>query len=183
LQEVIKKRSKTRAQARSSTVDSAYLCVGVEHACEVARLSQTAWYYTAKRDWQEGLRMREIANARPRFGYERIHVLLQRESWHINVKRVHRLYCLEGLQVRMRRRRKKRLSLHRGIPAPASGVNERWSMDFVHDQLSNGLAFRVLTVIDNWSRESVLLEVGFRLTGQSVIDALSHISKLRKLPA
>jgi transposase InsO family protein len=56
-------------------------------------------------------------------------------------------------------------------------------MDFVHDQLINGLAFRVLTVIDNWSRESVLLEVGFRLTGQSVIDALNRISKLRKLPA
>ena len=129
------------------------------------------------------MRIREIANARPRFGYERIHVLLQREGWHINVKRVHRLYCLEGLQVRMRRRRKKRLSLHRGMPAPAGGVNERWSMDFVHDQLINGLAFRVLTVIDNWSRESVLLEVGFRLTGQSVIDALNRISKLRKLPA
>ncbi len=134
---------------------------------------------------QEGLRMRirEIANARPRFGYERIHVLLQREGWQINVKRVHRLYCLEGLQVRMRRRRRKRQSLHRGMPAPASGVNERWSMDFVHDQLINGLAFRVLTVVDNWSRESVLLEVGFRLTAQSVIDALNRVSKSRKLPA
>lgn len=74
------------------------------------------------------MRIREIANARPRFGYERIHVLLQREGWHINVKRVHRLYCLEGLQVRMRRRRKKRLSLHRGMPVPAGGINERWSM-------------------------------------------------------
>lgn len=76
---------------------------------------------------QEGLRMRirEIANSRPRFGYERIHVLLQREGWQINVKRLHRLYCLEGLQVRMRRRRKKHPSLHRGMPPPASGVNER----------------------------------------------------------
>ena len=128
------------------------------------------------------MRIREIANARPRFGYERIHVLLRREGWQINVKRVYRLYCLEGLQVRMRRRRRKRLSLHRGMPAPANGVNERWSMDFVHDQLANGLAFRVLTVIDNWSRESVLLEVGFRLTAQSVIDALNRVNKFRKLP-
>ena len=54
---------------------------------------------------------------------------------------------------------------------------------FVHDQLINGLAFRVLTVLDNWSRESVLLEVGFRLTAQSVIDALNRVSKSRKLPA
>ena len=97
--------------------------------------------------------------------------MLKREGWQINLKRVHRLYCLEGLQVRMRRRRKKHMSLHRGIPPPASGPNERWSMDFVHDQLSNGLAFRVLTVVDNWSRESVLLETGFRLTSQDVILA------------
>ena len=99
-----------------------------------------------------GVRIREIANDRPRFGCERIHVMLKREGWQINIKRVHRLYCLEGLQVRMRRRRKKHLSLHRGMPSPASGPNERWSMDFVHDQLANGLAFRVLTVVDNWSR-------------------------------
>jgi putative transposase len=84
--------------------------------------------------------IREIANDRPRFGCERIHVMLKREGWQINIKRVHRLYCLEGLQVRMRRRRKK-LLLHRGMPPPASAPNERWSMHFVLDQLANGLAF------------------------------------------
>ena len=128
------------------------------------------------------MRIREIANDRPRFGCERIHVMLKREGWQINIKRVHRLYCLEGLQVRMRRRRKKHMSLHRGMPPPASGPNERWSMDFVHDQLSNGLAFRVLTVVDNWSRESVLLETGFRLTSQDVILALDRAAQSRKLP-
>lgn len=74
------------------------------------------------------MRIRGIANARPRFGCERIRVLLRRKGWQINVKRVHRLYCLKGLQVRMRRRRKKYLSLHRGMLPPATGVNERWSM-------------------------------------------------------
>jgi putative transposase len=118
------------------------------------------------------MRIREIANDRPRFGCTRIHVTLRREGWNINIKRVHRLYRLEGLQVRMRRRRKKRLSLHRGMPPPATGLSERWSMDFVHDRLASGRAFRVLTLIDNWSRESVLLEVGFRLIGQSVADAV-----------
>ena len=73
------------------------------------------------------MRIREIANDRPRFGCERIQVMLKREGWQINIKRVHRLYCLEGLQVRMRRRRKK-LLLHRGMPPPASAPNERWSM-------------------------------------------------------
>lgn len=129
------------------------------------------------------MRIREIANDRPRFGYTRIHVMLRREGWNINIKRVHRLYRLEGLQVMLRRKRKKRLSLHRGMPPPATGLNERCSMDFVHDQLVSGRAFRVLTVIDNWSRESVLLEVGFRLTGQSVADALDRVGKTRKLPA
>jgi putative transposase len=119
------------------------------------------------------MRIRDIAMSRPRFGYERIHVLLRREGWDVNLKRVHRLYCLEGLQVRMRVRRKKRMSLHR-VPAPApTAQGQRWSMDFVHDQLVTGQPFRVLTVVDNWSRESPVLEVGFRLTGGSVVEALS----------
>jgi len=128
------------------------------------------------------MRIRELALSRPRFGYLRIHVLLNREGWNVNRKRVHRLYRLEGLQVRMRVRRQKRLSLHRG-PAPrASALGERWSMDFVHDQLANGRAFRVLTVVDNWSRESVVLETGFRLTGTSVATALTRVSLHRALP-
>ena len=120
--------------------------------------------------------------SRPRFGYERIHIVLRREGWKVNRKRVHLLYRLEGLQVRMRNRRRKRLSLHRG-PAPRpTVVSERWSMDFVHDQLANGQALRVLTVVDNWSRESVLLEAGFRLTGESVAQALSRAEMQRRLP-
>ena len=126
------------------------------------------------------MRIREIANDRPRFGCERIHVMLRREGWQINIKRVHRLYCLEGLQVRMRRRRKKHMSLHRGMPPPASGPNERWSMDFVHDQLANGLAFRVLTVVDNWSRESVLRSGPVPLN--SFPQFISGFSALLKLP-
>ena len=120
--------------------------------------------------------------SRPRFGYERIHIVLRREGWQVNHKRVRRLYRLEGLQVRMRNRRRKRLSLHRG-PAPRpTAASERWSMDFVHDQLANGRAFRVLTVVDNWSRQSVLLEAGFRLTGDSVALALSQVAMRHALP-
>src|SRR5258706_5580157 len=92
------------------------------------------------------MRIREMAMERPRFGYLRIHVLLRREGWAINHKRVHRLYCLEGLQVRMRVRRRKRLSLHRGPAPQPMAANQHWSMDFVHDQLLDGRRFRVLTV-------------------------------------
>jgi putative transposase len=79
------------------------------------------------------MRIRELALARPRFGYNRIHTLLRREGWVINKKRVRRLYRLEGLQVRMRVRRRKHMALHRGVVPVPTGQGQRWSMDFVHD--------------------------------------------------
>jgi putative transposase len=81
--------------------------------------------------------------SRPRFGYERIHVLLRREGWHVNLKRVHRLYCLEGLQVRMRVRRKKRMSLHGG-PAPAPtgpGQPGAWISCTINSSMGNRSGF------------------------------------------
>ena len=147
-------------------------------------IQRASWYYRSKARDASALiqRIREIANSRPRFGFQRIHLLLRREGWHVNKKRVHRLYRLEGLQVRMRVRRKKRMSLHRGpVPRPTA-VNTHWSMDFVHDQLIDGRRFRVLTVIDQWSRESVLVEAGSSLTGLDVAKALERVSWSRPLP-
>ena len=105
----------------------------VQQACRLALLRRSTWYRRSHAKDQAPLRMRirELALHRPRFGYLRIHVLLRREGWLINRKRVHRLYRLDGLQVRMRVRRRKRLSLHRGpVPLP-SAANQHWSMDFV----------------------------------------------------
>lgn len=85
--------------------------------------------------------------------------------------------------MRMRVRRKKRLALHRGPAPAATGRGQRWSMDFVHDQWANGRPFRVLTVIDNWSRERPTLEVGFRLTGDSVVQVLDHCRQQTHLPS
>lgn len=79
----------------------------------------------------------------------------------MNRKRVRRLYRLEGLQLRMRVRRRKHMALHRG-PAPTPvGPTERWSMDFVHDTLADGRPFRILTIVDHWSRHSPMREAGF----------------------
>jgi len=91
-------------------------------------------------------------------------VLLRREGWQVNRKRVHRLYKLEGLQLRMRVRRRKRISLHRGAPPAAKGGGQYWAMDFVHDQLANGRKFRVLTVMDKWHRQCVALQADYSLT-------------------
>jgi putative transposase len=107
--------------------------------------------------------------------------MLRREGWADNKKRIHRLYRLEGLQVRLRCR-KKRQSLHRGVRPPASGRNQAWSMGFVHDQLATGRTFRVLTVIDQWSRERVLMEANVALTGASVVNALEALAAHRPLP-
>jgi putative transposase len=121
------------------------------------------------------LRIRELAHARPRFGFTRIWVLLRREGWRVNKKRVRRLYRLDGLQLRMRVRRRKHIALHRG-PAPRpAGPAERWSMDFVHDALADGRTFRVLTVVDQWSRQSPLLEVASSISGHGVGIALDRV--------
>ena len=92
----------------------------------------------------------------------------------VNRKRVRRLYRLEGLQLRMRVRRRKHIALHRGPAPAASGPGERWSMDFVHDALADGRPFRVLTVVDQWSRQSPILEVASRMSGATVADALDR---------
>lgn len=145
-------------------------------ACRLAQFSRAAWYRRSRAKNQSGLRLRirDLAHARPRFGYLRIWVLLRREGWLVNRKRVRRLYRLDGLQLRMRVRRRKPIALHRG-PAPIpSGPTERWSMDFVHDTLADGRPFRVFTVVDNWSRQSPVLEVGFRMSGATVGQALDR---------
>lgn len=156
----------------------------VTQACRLAGLSRTAWYRHSRAKDQTALRMRirEIARDRPRYGATRIGVLLRREGWRVNKKRVHRLYCLEGLQVRMRVKRRKHMALHRG-PAPVpTGRGQRWSMDFVHDALIDGRAFRVLTVVDQWSRESPLVEVQCGLSGRDVVRAFEARVPPARLP-
>jgi putative transposase len=148
----------------------------VIRACALAGFSRSGWYKrsTARDQTALRLRIRDLAHARPRFGYNRIWVLLRREGWLVNRKRVRRLYRLEGLQVRMRVRRRKHMALHRG-PAPVPiGPQERWSMDFVHDQLADGRPFRVLTVVDQWSRQSPILEPALGIGGRDVAAALDR---------
>jgi putative transposase len=148
----------------------------LSRACRLVQISRSLHAYCSRRPGQEDLRlrMRDLANARPRFGYRRLHVLLRRDGWPVNLKRVRRLYRLEGLQLRYRVRRRKHASLHRGIPPAATRAHERWSMDFVHDALIDARPFRVLTVVDQWSRWSPILEVAHSMSGQAVADALDR---------
>jgi putative transposase len=104
------------------------------------------------------MQLRELAASRPRYGYRRLSILLRRQGWHVNDKRIYRLYCEEGLQVRIKRR-KKLASGTRVKPTCARRVNERWTMDFVSDALADGRRIRVLTVIDSFTRECLTMKV------------------------
>ncbi len=128
------------------------------------------------------MRIREIAEVRIRYGYRRIHVLLLREGWHINHKRVYRLYREEGLN--LRRKTKKRLKSVNRIPSTVlpNTLNECWAMDFVSDQFYNGKRFRTLTLIDLYSRECLALHVDKSITGEVVANVLDQVRKTKGLP-
>lgn len=100
--------------------------------------------------------------------------MLRREGWKVNRKRVYRWYCFEGLQIRLRVRRRKHMSLHRGPVPQARRTHERWSMDFVDDPLLDGRAFRVLTIVDQFSRQTPSLEPRFSFGGRDVVAALDR---------
>ena len=147
-------------------------------ACRLVLLHRATYRYQAHRADDAGLRqrIREIAQARPRFGYLRIHVMLWREGWTVNKKRVYRLYRDEGLMVRTKQRRK-RASQLRIIPASPTQGNEQWSMDFVSDTLLEGRRFRALTVVDNFTRECPIIDTDVRLIGTRVVQALERVAK------
>ncbi len=128
-----------------------------------------------------GSGLRELAAARPRFGYRRLWVMLRREGWQVNHKRIYRLYRQEELSIRVKRRRKRASHTRVSLPA-ASAPNERWSMDFITDRLDSGRYFRVLTVVDHFSRECPVLEAGVSMTGQRVAQVLERLSLQRPLP-
>ena len=139
--------------------------------------------YRSIRDPQELLRARivELAQERPRWGYRMIHVMLRREGRLVNRKRVQRLYREEGLAVRSKGR-KRRSQAPRPIREALSGPNERWSMDFVSDTLSNGRRFRCLTIMDEFSRECLAIHVAHSIPAAGVIEVMERLKESRGLP-
>jgi putative transposase len=127
------------------------------------------------------MRIRDLAGVRVRYGYRRLHVLLRREGWQVNHKRVYRLYKLEGLSLRLKSK-KKRASCIR-VPRPqATAALQTWSMDFMHDSLVDGRTFRLLTIVDNFSRVSPAIEVDQSLTSKRVVEVLERLGKSFGLP-
>ncbi len=122
--------------------------------------------------------LRARGSARAFFGYRRLTVLLRREGWRVNAKRIYRLYGLEGLEVRTKPRR--RLASRARVPRPAATrPDERWSMDFVSARLIDGRWFRTLTVLDVYTRECLTLVADRSLTGVKVAAALTRLLERR----
>lgn len=127
------------------------------------------------------MRIRDLAAARVRYGYRRLHVLLRREGWSVNHKRVYRLYHQDGLSLRLKTR-KKRISAGRIVQPAPTAPNQRWSMDFMSDSLYDGRRFRILTLVDNMTRESPTIEVNRSFSGQAVAEALERLAQTTGLP-
>jgi putative transposase len=154
-------------------------------ACGLLHLAVSSYYYQChgRRDDQPvRAALRRHAADRRRWGYRRLLVLLRRDGMGDNHKRVYRLYCSEGLQVRKRKRHKQKIV--RGLERPVAPVrpNERWSLDFVHDRLANGRSLRLLTVHDDYTRECLWIEADISLSGPRVARVLDYVTELRGRP-
>ena len=152
-------------------------------ACWLVNISSSVLRYQPKpcNDDVVRQRLRELAEQRKRFGSPRLHILLKREGLVINHKRTERLYREEGLVLRKKRRRKGAAGARVVVPFPKR-TNERWSMDFVTDSLVTGRRFRALTIVDDFSRECLAIEVDTSLGGQRVVAVLDRLAEVRGLP-
>ena len=140
--------------------------------------------YRSRRSDDSALRAELVALAaqRRQFGYRRLTVLLRRGGLLVNHKKVYRLYTAEGLAVR-RRKRKKLAAGTRILLASPTQPNQRWSMDFMGDSLATGRTFRILNIVDDYSREAVAIEIDSSLPGLRVVRVLERLAQERPLPA
>jgi putative transposase len=157
--------------------------VATQRACKVVLYPRSMWYYKFhKRDDRPvRQRIKEIAETRVRYGYNRIHILLRREGWKDNRKRVHRIYKEEGLNLRSKRPRRNKAAAHRLERPGLDRLYQCCSMDFVADQLFDGKKFRALTLVDNFSRQCLAIRVGQSIRGIDVARIMEELRVTHKV--
>jgi putative transposase len=130
-------------------------------------------------------RMLELVGQHPRWGYRRIGILLRREGWRVNRKRVYRLWRRQGLKVPRKQRKKRRLgsSLNGCMRRRAEHRNDVWAWDFIHDRTSDGRPLKWLTLVDEYTRECLVLEVRRGMTAKAVSEVLAGVVRERGAPA
>ena len=157
--------------------------VSERRACLVLNVERSLIRYCSTRPADSDLRtrLRELSHLRKRFGYRRLHILLAREGYHLNHKKLRRLYKEEGLAVRKRSGRKRAIGTRAPIAMP-SKANERWSLDFVSDSFMDGRRFRMLCVVDDYSRECLALVADTSIGGHRLARELDRIIAMRGKP-
>ena len=156
--------------------------VSQRHACELMKIPRSTHRYQSRRnDAPLTERLRALAHERPRFGYRRLHVLLRREGWAVNHKRVQRVYRAAGLAVkRLRRRRLTRSAAPRAV---LSAPNQEWAIDFASDVTSAQQRIRIFSVVDAYTRECLALEVDTSFPSRRVTRVLDNLIAMRGRPA
>ena len=153
------------------------------HSCRLIGAARSTMRYKSVKSPDTDLRSRikELADKHHRFGHPRLHILLRREGFGANHKKTHRIYVEEGLQVR-KRKRKRRCAIRRQPLILPSQPLQRWSMDFMSDQLSNGRRIRVFNVIDDFTKQCHAMIVDTSISGQRVARELTRLIELHGKP-
>ena len=153
--------------------------VSIRKACDALRVDRLLYHYKTKRGEQADLKLRikQICETRVRYGYRRVHVLLRREGWEVNPKRIYRLYKEMGLQLRNKVPKRRVKAKLRDDRTAATMTNQVWAMDFVHDQLATGRKLRILTIVDTFSRFSPAVDPQFSYRGEDVVTALERVCR------
>ena len=161
--------------------------VSERRACEVLGQSRSTQRYSVQEDESEKRlvkRMLELVGQHPRFGHRRIRILLQQEGWKVNRKRIYRLWVAEGLKVPRKVRKK------RAVGTKASGCvrrqaeykNHVWTWDFIFDRTANGRSIKILSIVDEFTRECLALPVSRKLKSTEVLDVLADLFVIRGIP-
>jgi putative transposase len=158
--------------------------ISQRRACALIKQARSNQCYRSRKDPRADLRlrMREIANTRIRYGYRRVHVLLKREGWQLGRSQAYRLYAEEKLQLRSKLPKRRKMVVQRRERFKPKAPGEVWSMDFVADELSNGGKFRILTVVDVFTRQALAVEAGSRLRGEHVVEVLNRLAARHGAP-
>ncbi len=158
--------------------------VSARRACNALQVDRSLYAYKSKRGGQADLnqRIKEIYETRVRYGYRRVHVLLKRDGWPENPKRIYRLYRELGLQLRYKVPRRRVKAKLRDDRRPTAEINETWPMDFVHDQLATGREIRVLTIVDTCSRFSPAVDARSNYKGEDMVMTLERVCRTTGYP-
>jgi putative transposase len=173
------------AQVRREQVG--YIChrgISQRRACALMAVARSTLGYQSRlvvKDAPVIGSMRTLAARYPRYGYRRIQIFLLREGHQLSPDRTHRLWRQEGLQV-PRRRPRRRVAAHRPRPLPATGANQLWAYDFVFDACANGQQLKCLTVVDEYTRECLAIDVAGSIRSTRVIEVLARLISVHGAP-